>query len=50
MFKAASRFILKQRIKELEKAITHWPDSPNLVDRQIELRDKIKELEELDGK
>lgn len=48
MFKAARRFILNQKIEELEKAINRWPDSPKLVDRQIELRDKVKELEELE--
>lgn len=50
MFEAAKRFVLVQKIKELEKAIGHWPDSPKLVDRQIELREKKIELERLDGK
>lgn len=49
MFKAAKRFTLNQRIEELEKAIERYPDSPKLVDREIELRDKKNELKELDG-
>lgn len=48
MFEAAKRFVLVQKIKELEKAIRHWPDSPKLVDRQIELREKQEELQTLE--
>lgn len=45
MLEAARVFILSQRIKELEKAISRWPDSPKLVDREIELREAKEELE-----
>lgn len=48
MFKAAKRFMLTQRIEELEKSIERHPDSPKLVDRQIEYREKVQELNELE--
>lgn len=49
MFKAAKRFILNQRIEELEKSIRNWPDSPKLINRQRELAEKVRELEELES-
>lgn len=48
MFKAAKRYLLNQRIEELEKSINRWPDSPQLINRQRELAQKVRELEELE--
>lgn len=47
MFKAAKRFTLNQRKKELEDAIRHWANSEKLEERKRELERVEEELKEL---
>lgn len=44
----AKMFILKQRIRELENAIRHWPNSPSLDIRKLELTRLKEDLRELE--
>ena len=50
MFEAARRFILNQRITELENAIRHFPLSKFLEKRQKELEELKEELARISPK
>ena len=45
----AKKFILRQRIEELTRAISHWPLSDKLEIRTQERLKLIQELEKLNG-
>jgi len=49
-FEKAWKFVYEQRIKELQNALLHWPDSPNNPSREAELRDLESKLEEVNKK
>lgn len=49
LFKEAQKFILKQRIKELENALEHWPNSERADERNRELLFKLAELHDLEA-
>lgn len=48
LFIEAKKFIIKQRIKELETALRHWPNSQYYDDRYLQLMSLKTELERLD--
>lgn len=48
LLKEARKFIIKQRIKELENAINHWPNSKHADDRASELSTLRIELSDFD--